>query len=47
MPELTRILLVDDNPKYLEEVLPLYGFDLTCAKKRDSSITNIIKRPEV
>lgn len=32
MPELTRILLVDDNPKYLEEVLPLYGFDLTCAK---------------
>lgn len=31
MPDLTKILLVDDNPKYLEDVLPFYGFDLTCA----------------
>lgn len=31
MPDLTKILLVDDNPKYLEDVLPLYGFELTCA----------------
>lgn len=31
MPELTKILLVDDNPKYLEDVLPFYGYDLTCA----------------
>ncbi len=30
MPELTKILLVDDNPKYLEDVLPFYGYDLTC-----------------
>ena len=32
MPDLTKILLVDDNPKYLEDVLPFYGFDLTCAE---------------
>ena len=31
MPDLTRVLLVDDNPKYLEDVLPFYGFELTCA----------------
>lgn len=32
MSDLTKILLVDDNPKYLEDVLPFYGFDLTCAR---------------
>lgn len=32
MPDLTKILLVDDNPKYLADVLPFYGFDLTCAE---------------
>ena len=31
MAELTKILLVDDNPKYLEEVLPYYGYELTVA----------------
>ncbi len=30
MSDLTKILLVDDNPRYLEEVLPFYGYDLTC-----------------
>ncbi len=32
MPELTKILLVDDNPKYLEDVLPFYGYEVTCAQ---------------
>lgn len=32
MSELTKILLVDDNPKYLEDVLPFYGYDLTCVQ---------------
>ncbi len=32
MPELTKILLVDDNPKYLEDVLPFYGYDVVCAQ---------------
>ncbi len=31
MAELTKILLVNDNPKYLEEVLPYYGYELTVA----------------
>lgn len=31
MSNLTKILLVDDNPKYLKDVLPLYGYDLTMA----------------
>ena len=32
MPELTKILLVDDNPKYLEDVLPFYGYEVICAQ---------------
>lgn len=31
MSDLTKILLVDDNPRYLEEVLPYYGYDLASA----------------
>lgn|SRR5574344_1177774 len=31
MSDLTKILLVDDNPKYLEDVLPFYGYELCCA----------------
>lgn len=30
MSDLTKILLVDDNPKYLADVLPFYGYDLKC-----------------
>ena len=31
MADLTKILLVDDNPKYIEDVLPFYGYEVTCA----------------
>ncbi len=31
MADLTKILLVDDNPKYLEDVLPFYGYEVLCA----------------
>lgn len=31
MSDLTKILLVDDTPKYLEDVLPFYGYELECA----------------
>lgn len=31
MADLTKVLLVDDNPKYLEDVLPFYGYDVICA----------------
>lgn len=28
MADLTKILLVDDNPKYIEDVLPFYGYEV-------------------
>ena len=31
MPELTKVLLVDDNSKYLKDALPLYGYEVTTA----------------
>ncbi len=33
MSDLTKILLVDNNPKYLEQVLPLYGYNVTTVNK--------------
>ena len=31
MPELTSVLLVDDNSKYLKDALPFYGYEVTTA----------------
>lgn len=31
MTDLVKILLVDDNPKFLEDVLPYYGYEVTVA----------------
>jgi len=31
MSSIAKILLVDDNPKYLNDVLPTYGYDITVA----------------
>ena len=31
MAELLKALLVDDNPKYLEDILPYYGYEVTVA----------------
>lgn len=31
MSELGRILIVDDNPKYLEDALPMYGYEVVVA----------------
>lgn len=31
MSELGRILIVDDNPKYLQDALPMYGYDVAVA----------------
>lgn len=31
MTEIARILVVDDNPKYLEDALPMYGYEVTVA----------------
>jgi len=31
MEDFAKILIVDDNPKYLEEALPMYGYDVLVA----------------
>lgn len=31
MPSLAKILIIDDNPKYLADALPLYGYDTDVA----------------
>jgi len=31
MSDFAKILIVDDNPKYLEEALPMYGYDVVVA----------------
>lgn len=31
MTELAKILIVDDNPKYLEDALPMYGYEIAVA----------------
>lgn len=31
MADLTKVLLVDDNPKYIEDVLPFYGYEVCVA----------------
>lgn len=31
MSAIAKILLVDDNPKYLKDVLPMYGYDIVVA----------------
>ncbi len=31
MTELARILIVDDNPKYLQDALPMYGYEVEVA----------------
>lgn len=32
MSGIASILIVDDNPKFLEDALPMYGYDITVAK---------------
>jgi len=32
MSELARILIVDDNPKYLQDALPMYGYEVVVAE---------------
>lgn len=41
MAELTKILLVDDNPKFLEDVLPFYGYEVKCAHNGVECLENL------
>ena len=38
MAELYKVLIVDDNPKYLEDVLPYYGYEVVCALNGEKAI---------
>lgn len=38
MTDLTKILLVDDNPKYIEDVLPYYGYEVCCAYNGEQAL---------
>jgi len=38
MAELTGILLVDDNPKYIEDVLPFYGYEVCTALNGEQAL---------
>ena len=38
MTDLCKVLLVDDNPKYVKDVLPYYGYDVVCAADGRSAL---------
>ena len=38
MADLYKVLIVDDNPKYLEDVLPYYGYEVVCALNGEKAI---------
>ncbi len=31
MSQIAKILIVDDNPKYLQDALPMYGYEVVVA----------------
>lgn len=41
MAELTKILLVDDNPKYIEDVLPYYGYEVCCVYDGEQAVEKL------
>ena len=43
MAELYKVLIVDDNPKYLEDVLPYYGYEVVCALNGEKAIEILSK----
>lgn len=38
MADLYKVLIVDDNPKYLEDVLPYYGYEVVCTLDGEKAI---------
>lgn len=38
MSELTKILLVDDNPEYVKDILPIYGYNVCCAYNGEEAL---------
>ena len=46
MAELTKVLLVDDNSKYLEEVLPFHGYEVCVAANGVEALEILSKRTD-
>lgn len=46
MTELAKILIVDDNPKYLQDALPMYGYDVVVATDGIQALKILAKNPE-
>ena len=46
MAELTKVLLVDDNSKYLEDVLPFYGYEVSVAQNGLEAIDILDKKTD-
>ncbi len=43
--ELAKILIVDDNPKYLEDALPMYGYEIAVATDGIQALKFLQKNP--
>lgn len=43
--ELAKILIVDDNPKYLEDALPMYGYEVAVATDGIQALKFLQKNP--
>ena len=41
MAELGKVLVIDDNPKFLEDSLPLYGYEVEVATDGLKAMKNI------
>ncbi|MBR1680325.1 response regulator transcription factor [bacterium] len=46
MAELAKILIVDDNPKYLADALPMYGYEVAVATDGILALKILSKSPE-
>lgn len=46
MSSIANILVVDDNPKYLNDILPLYGYEVTVANDGIEAL-NILENPTI
>lgn len=46
MSEIGKILIVDDNPKYLEDALPMYGYDIEVATDGVQALKALSKAQE-
>ncbi len=46
MVEIAKILIVDDNPKYLADALPMYGYEVVVATDGIQALKILSKNPE-